>query len=42
MLVGFIIGLFVGSTFGMLISAVLVASSAVLVASHDNEVHEDY
>ena len=26
MLVGFIIGLFVGSTFGMLISAVLVAS----------------
>lgn len=35
MLVGFIIGLFVGSAFGMLISA-------VLVASHDNEVHEDY
>ena len=34
MLVGFIIGLFVGSTFGMLISAVLVASQ--------DEVHEDY
>lgn len=34
MLVGFIIGLFVGSTFGILISA-------VLVASQDNEVHED-
>lgn len=33
MLVGFIIGLFVGSTFGMLISAVLVASQ--------DEVHED-
>lgn len=33
MLVGFIIGLFVGGTFGMLISAVLVASQ--------DEVHED-
>lgn len=34
MLVGFIIGLFVGSTFGMLISAVLVASQ--------DKVYEDY
>ena len=34
MLVGFIIGLFVGSTFGILISA-------VLVASQDNKAHED-
>ena len=34
MLVGFIVGLFVGSTFCILISA-------VLVASQDNEVHED-
>lgn len=34
MLVGFIIGLFVGSTFGMLIFAVLVASQ--------DKVYEDY
>lgn len=35
MLVGFIIGLFVGSAFGMLVSA-------LLVASQDNDIYEDY